>query len=111
MNMEMKMNQQIMGKDVDMKNDMGFSYLFEVANDSANWKTISATISKVSMDMNAMGRTMHFDTDMPATDSGPAAIMGKVFGAMKGRKRKEREGGGKRRKGGKKEERQKRKRK
>ena len=30
MNMEMKMNQKIMDKDVDMKNNMGFTYLFEV---------------------------------------------------------------------------------
>lgn len=84
MNMEMKMNQQMMGKEVDMKNNMGFTYLFEVTNDSANWKTLSSTITKISMDMDAMGRTMHFDTDMPGTDSGPVAIMGKVFGAMKG---------------------------
>jgi hypothetical protein len=84
MSMEMKMNQEMMGKEVDMKNNMGFTYLFEVTNDSANWKTVSSTITKINMDMNANGKSMHFDTDMPAIDSGPAAIMGKVFGAMKG---------------------------
>jgi len=84
MNMEMQMNQEIMGKKMDMKNDMGFTYLFEVTNDSSEWKTVSSTISKINMDMSANGRTMHFDTDMPATDSGPTATMGKVFGAMKG---------------------------
>jgi hypothetical protein len=85
MNMQMTMNQKMMGKDIDMKNTMGFTYLFEVLNDSADWKTISSTISRISMDMDAMGRTMHFDTDMQSGDStGPEAIMGKIFGAMKG---------------------------
>jgi len=84
MNMDMKMNRQMMGKNVDVKNTMGSTYLFEVTNDSADWKTIAATITKISMDMDAMGMTMHFDTDMPDTGVGPVAIMGKVFGAMKG---------------------------
>ena len=85
MNMEMKMNRQMMGKDIEVKNTMGFTYLFEVTNDSANWKTLSSTITKVSMDMDVMGSIIHFDTDMPNdTGRGPLARMGKVFGAMKG---------------------------
>ncbi len=84
MNMEMTMNQKMMDKDVDVKNSMGFTYLFEVAGDSAGWKTLSSTITKLSMDMNSMGQTMHFDTESPADTTGPMAIMSKVFGAMKG---------------------------
>src|SRR5258705_1009422 len=84
MNMEMQMNQEMMGKKMDMKNTIGLSYLFEVTNDSADRKTVSSTVTKISMDMGVNGRTMHFDTDMPVNDSGPAAMMGRVFGAIKG---------------------------
>src|SRR6185369_13244608 len=84
MNMEMQWNQEMMGKKMDMKNTMGFTYLFEVTNDSSEWKTVSSILAKVNLDMSINGRTMHYDTDMPATDSGPIAMMGKAFGAMKG---------------------------
>lgn len=85
MSMDMKMKQKIMGQDMDIKNTMGFAYLFESTGDSSGWKKINATITKLSMDMNAMGMQMHFDSDTPPADtSSPFSIMGKVLGAMKG---------------------------
>ena len=84
LNTEVKMKQNIANQEMNMKNSIGFSYLYEVVNDSADWKTVSATITKISMDMDAMGRTMHFDTDTPMDTTDPMAVMGKIFGAMKG---------------------------
>jgi hypothetical protein len=84
LNTEMKMKQNLANQETNIKNSIGFTYLYEVINDSADWKTVSATITKMSMDMDAMGRTMHFDTDMPMDSTDPMAMMGKIFGAMKG---------------------------
>jgi hypothetical protein len=85
MNTEMKIDQLAGGQNPEMRNDIGFTYLFEVMNDSAGWKTLAATITKMTMDMEAMGRTMHFDTDRPFEDTtGPTAILGQILGAMKG---------------------------
>jgi hypothetical protein len=83
--MDMNMNQAIMGQQMQMKNKMGVTYLFEVLNDSSNWKTMKATINRISMDVNAMGQSMSFDTDKPSTDTaGEMAAVSKMFGAMKG---------------------------
>ena len=87
MNMDMTMNQKMMGQEMKMKNSIGFNYLFEVLNDSAGWKTIDATISKITVDMDGGGMTLHYDTDQPAKDTaGPMGMMSKMFGAMKGAK-------------------------
>jgi hypothetical protein len=61
--MDMAMKQNVMGKDMDIKNKMLMGYTFEVNDDSAGWKKIAATISRVAMDMNAAGMTVHFDTN------------------------------------------------
>ncbi|HEV8286006.1 MAG TPA: DUF6263 family protein [Chitinophagaceae bacterium] len=84
--MDMNMKQKMMEKDMDIKNSMGYSYLLEVLNDSANWKTVSCIIHKINMSMNAMGRTMHFDSEEITDTTGPMGIMAKIFGAMKGSK-------------------------
>lgn len=85
MNMDMTMKQEMMGQQVDVSTAMQMGYLFEVTGDSAGWKQVSATISKVAMDMNAGGMQIKVDSDDPATDStNPMGIVGKVFGAMKG---------------------------
>jgi surface antigen len=72
---------------MDMKMKMGMGYQFEVTGDSAGYKTVSSTFSKIGMNMNMMGMSMDFDSDKPSTDTaGPMAIMGKMLGAMKGGK-------------------------
>ncbi|QEC69036.1 hypothetical protein FRZ67_17605 [Panacibacter ginsenosidivorans] len=86
--MDMSMKQNVMGKDMDVKNKMLMGYTFEVNGDSAGWKKVAATISRVAMDMNAAGMTVHFDTNEPDTatisEQNPMAMVGKVMGAMKG---------------------------
>ena len=84
MTTEMNMKQKMMEQEMNIKNSIGFTYLFEVIGDSANWKTLLTTISKISMDVETMGGTMHFDTDTPMDSTNPMAMMGKIFGAMKG---------------------------
>jgi uncharacterized protein DUF6263 len=84
----MSIKQEVNGHDMDINNETGFSYVFETKNDSANWKTIESTIRKISMDMQGgMVGKMHFDTDMELDSMpGPFAMMGKMFGALKGAK-------------------------
>src|SRR5438046_7766042 len=53
--MDMGMKESVMGKDVDVKNKMLISYTFAVTGDSAGWKKVDATISRIAMDMNAEG--------------------------------------------------------
>jgi uncharacterized protein DUF6263 len=83
----MTVKQKADAQDVNGKNEIGIVYIFQGLSDSANWKTLEATISKISMDMNVMGRTLHFDTEMEMdTTRNPLAMMGKMFGALKGAK-------------------------
>jgi hypothetical protein len=86
MNMKMKMNEKVMDKDIDVDNDMGFVYTLEVGHDSAGWKTVSSTIDKFNMDINSMGKKIHFGTENNADTTGPMAIASKMFSAMKGAK-------------------------
>jgi len=84
----MDMKQSENANDSSIRNETAFSYVFEVVNDSANWKTLTSTISRVAMDMNVMGHSIHVDTDMKLDTAtpGPFAMMGKMFGAMKNAK-------------------------
>jgi len=83
--MNMDMNQSVMGQQVKMKTDIGMGYTFEVTGDSAGWKTMTATISKISMNMAANGMSMKYDSDSPSSDTtGPMGKMGAIMGAMKG---------------------------
>ena len=84
MNMDMNMKQSMMGKEMTMKSKITMGYFFEVTSDSAGWKTVAATISKIAMDMNAGDMSMKFDTDNPSADTtGPMAMAGKIFSGMK----------------------------
>lgn len=83
--MDMNMNQTMGGQQVAVKTNLGMGYTFEVTADSAGWKTMNATISRVAMDMNANGMSMKFDSDSPNTDTtSPMAKVGVMLGAMKG---------------------------
>jgi hypothetical protein len=85
MNMAMNMDQNVMGNPMHMTNKMKVGYIFEVTNDSAGWKTVNSTIDKIGMNVNAGAVSINFDTDSAMTDTtGPTAMMGKIFGAMKG---------------------------
>jgi len=82
---DMNISENVMGNNVNVQNKMRMGYLFEVLNDSAGWKTLNSTISRISMDMNANGQSLKFDTDSSVSDTtGPSGMMMKIFGAMKG---------------------------
>ena len=83
--MTMNMDQNVMGNAMHITNKVKIGYVFEVTNDSAGWKTVNSTIDKIGMNVNAGAVNINFDTDSAMADTaGPAAMMGKVFGAMKG---------------------------
>ena len=83
--MNMHVSESVMGNNVNVENKMGMGYTFEVINDSAGWKTLTSTISRISMDVNAGAQSIKFDTDSATTDTaGAAGMMSKIFGAMKG---------------------------
>ncbi|MBS1916340.1 MAG: hypothetical protein JST87_08675 [Bacteroidetes bacterium] len=82
---DMHISENVMGNNINVQNKMRMGYLFEVTNDSAGWKTLNSTISRISMDMNANGQSLKFDTDSATSDTtGPTGMMLKIFGAMKG---------------------------
>lgn len=82
---DMHMTENVMGQTVNVRNKIALGYIFEVVNDSAGWKTINSTIDKISMNIDAGGNNIAFDTDNPNADTtGPAGMMLKMFGAMKG---------------------------
>ena len=84
--MDMHMRQSMMGKDVDVNTNMDMGYTFEVTDDSAGWKKVNATVSKIAMKMDAGGMQVNFDSDNPgaADSTGPMGKVGKIFEAMKG---------------------------
>jgi len=83
--MDMNMTQNFQGQEMKMSNKMTFMYLFDVIRDSANWKTVTSTIQRMKMDMNAMGQNMSFDTDNATDTSGPMGMMNRMFAGIKGK--------------------------
>ncbi|HLK30946.1 MAG TPA: DUF6263 family protein [Puia sp.] len=85
LNMDMNMIESVMGQTMNIDNKFGIGYIFEAEKDSNEWKTITSTINRINMDINAGGKSMKFDTDNPVSDTaGPGGMMSKIFGAMKG---------------------------
>jgi hypothetical protein len=82
---DMEMTQGSGAIPMKMKTLLTFTYLFDVANDSAGWKTITSTIRGMKMDANAMGMKMSMDTDNPSDTSGPLGMLNKMFGGLKGK--------------------------
>jgi hypothetical protein len=73
------------GQDVNVDNTMGFGYHFDVLDDSAGWKKMSATISKIVMNINTGGMNMNYDSDKPMdTADVMSATFAKTLGNMKG---------------------------
>jgi Family of unknown function (DUF6263) len=84
-NMDMAVNESVMGNNVALNNKLGMGYIFEVVGDSAGWKKVSSTIHRINMKMNVRGQTISFDTDSVTSDTtGASGMMLKIFGAMKG---------------------------
>lgn len=83
MSMEMQMEQPVMGQVMSMNQNLSFTYRYEVISDSAAWKTVKATITRVAVHMKGMGEDLRFDTDSSqgADANHPIA---QVFGSMKG---------------------------
>ncbi len=86
MDMDMHMKQNIMGTDMDVSSKMNMSYIFEAIDDSAGWKKMHATISRIAMNMDAGGMKINIDSDHPdtANSANPMGKIGQVFSAMKG---------------------------
>lgn len=84
--MDMNMDQAMMGQHMKVNTKVTMGYVFEVLNDSAGWKTVSSTIDRIGMNVDANGMNMRYDSDSTSnTDTtGPTAKVGKIFGAMKG---------------------------
>ncbi len=73
------------GQDVNVDNTMGFGYHFNVLGDSAGWKKMSATISKIVMNINTGGMNINYDSDKPLdTADVMSATFAKTLGNMKG---------------------------
>jgi hypothetical protein len=83
--MDMNMNQEMMGQQMEMETKLTYGYVFEVLKDSADWKTIRSTIGRMRMDMKAMGMNMSLDTDNPSDSSGMLGSAYKLFAGMKGK--------------------------
>ena len=72
------------GQDVDVKNTVGISYLFTNTGDSAGWKKLNSTITRIFMNLNVSGMSINYDSDEPADSSDMvSAMLGKILGAMK----------------------------
>lgn len=83
--MDMDMKGEANRQSVNMENKMAMGYHFGVTGDSAGWKQISSTITRIAMKINAGNMNMDFDTDkQPDSSDATANAMGKVLGAMKG---------------------------
>jgi hypothetical protein len=73
------------GQAMEVNNKMGFGYHFGVLDDSAGWKKVESTISKIAMDVNAGGVNINYDSDQPLDTSNVVnSTVGKVFNALKG---------------------------
>ncbi len=89
--MIMNMNQDIMGKSMEM--DMSSYYSMDVTEDDGNTKTITNKIDRFKMKMNVAGMNIEVDTDNPLPESGAASdeknpfkIVNRLFGAIKGQR-------------------------
>jgi hypothetical protein len=86
MNMDMSVKGNANGQPINVTNKMAMGYHFGVTDDSAGWKKISSTISRIAMNINAgSGVNINYDSDKPVDTSDMVnGTMGKVLGAMKG---------------------------
>ena len=85
MDVDMSTKGDFGGQAIDVKNTMELGYHFTVLGDSAGWKKLSATISKIVMNVNAGGMNFSYDSDTPPDSTDMiGSMLGKVLGVMKG---------------------------
>jgi len=87
MDVDMSTTGDFGGQSIDVKNTMMLGYHFTVLGDSAGWKKLSATISKIVMNVNTGGMSISYDSDKPVDSTDvTGGMLGKVLGQMKGAK-------------------------
>jgi hypothetical protein len=85
--MDMTMSGNAHGMPITIKNKMAMGYDFATVGDSAGWKQLTATISRIAMHLNSNDVNMDFDTDIkPDSSDMVSGMMNKMFGALKGGK-------------------------
>lgn len=85
MDMDMSVKGNMGGQQMNVTNKMAMGYHFSTIDDSAGWKKISSTISRIAMNIDAGGMKIDYDSDKPNDTSNVVnGTMGKVLGAMKG---------------------------
>lgn len=85
MDVDMSTKGEFSGQPIDVKNTMALGYHFKVIGDSSGWKKLSATISKIVMNVNAGGMNFSYDSDTPPDSTDMiGGMLGKILGVMKG---------------------------
>lgn len=85
MDVDMSTKGEFGGQAIDVKNTMVLGYHFTVLGDSAGWKKLSATMSKIVMNVNTGGMNFSYDSDTPPDSTDMiGGMLGKILGVMKG---------------------------
>ena len=85
--MDMTTSGNVGGQEINANNTMNIGYNFAVAGDSADWKKMAATITRIAMNINANGMNINYDSDKPVdTTDMISSTFGKILGSMKGGK-------------------------
>lgn len=87
--MEMKIDQEIMGQQIKM--DMSSYYTMDVVGAEGDVKTVSTMFDRIKMDMDMPGSSLSFDSDKRGVDpgsvtAGPMDKINNVFGGLVNRK-------------------------
>jgi hypothetical protein len=83
--MKMRLTENISGQQIDVANQMGFGYEFEVRDDSAGWKILSSTFRRIYLNLNAGGQSIHIDTDSTQSDTTtPSGMMTRIYSSLMG---------------------------
>jgi len=83
--MNMRITENISGQQIDVANQMGFGYEFQVKDDSAGWKILNSTIKRIYMNINAGGQSIHIDTDSSQPDTTtPSGMMTRIYSSLVG---------------------------
>lgn len=85
--MEIITSGNVSGQEINSSNTMKLDYNFAVTGDSAGWKKIDATITRIAMNINTSGVNIDYDSDKPVdTTDMMSSTFGKILGSMKGGK-------------------------
>lgn len=85
MDMYMSMKGSANGQPMNMNDKMAMGYRFAAIGDSSGWKKLTATISRIAMNIDAGTVRINFDSNKPNdTSDVVAGTMGKVLGGLKG---------------------------